>query len=242
MNKARMKILQALPVILTILFFAMRVSAQQEDLCLWSKFNIEKALSSRISVFFNQETRLQENITRPDELYLETSGTLKAGKGLKFSLGYRFSGKYNAEKYYSLGMRYHHRTFFDINYKVKSSQFTFLYRSRIQEELKNYYSSDKGKVPEWYWRNKFEAKYRIRRFEPYIGLEPHFQIRDPRNPLADYSLNRIWIFAGIDITIVKNQILEIYYMIQREWNMPMPVNKYIIGIEYSINLPHVKHK
>ncbi|MEI7663338.1 MAG: DUF2490 domain-containing protein [Bacteroidota bacterium] len=237
-----MKRLLALPLILAFLTFAQTAAGQQDDMCLWSKFTIEKALSARYSVYVTQESRLRENISRPDELYLEGGGSMKAGYGLKLSMGYRFSGNFDDVKYYSLGMRYHHRGFLDLDYKVRRGQFTFNFRARLQAEFKNVYSSDKGKVPEWYWRDKFEVKYRIRRFEPYLGVEPHFQIIDPRNPEGNFSVNRLWIFAGVGYSVMKHHTVGIYYMVQREWKVPTPQNKYIIGIEYSISLPHGKKK
>jgi len=242
MNSGGMQRRLLLPAILILLALARQAAGQQDDMCLWSKFSIEKSLSSRYSVFITQEFRLRENLTRPDELYIEAGGSVKAGKGLKFTLGYRFSGNYDNQKYYSLGMRYHHRGFVDLDYKVRRGQFTFNFRARLQAEYKNIYSSDKGKVPEWYWRDKFEVKYRAGRFEPYVGIEPHFQIMDPRNPTGNFTINRLWVIAGIDVSIVKHQTLGIYYMIQREWKMVTPQNKYIIGIEYSINLPHGRKK
>ena len=242
MNETRMKKLTLPAVMIVLLAFATHAAAQQDDLCLWSKFSIEKALSSRYSVFLTQEFRLRENMTRPDEVYLEAGGSVKAGNGLKFSLGYRFSGNYDDLRYYSLGMRYHHRVFADIDYKVRRGQFTFLLRSRVQAEVKSYFSSDKGKVPEWYLREKLEVRYRIKRFEPYAGLEPHFQVYDPRNPEGNSTVNRLWVFAGVNYSVMKHHTIGLYYLVQREWKMPTPQNKYIIGFEYSINLPQGRKK
>ena len=216
--------------------------AQQSDAGLWSKFTLEKELRGKWSLFVEQEIRCKENYSQLDRLYTEIGGSYKPVKGLKISLAYRFLAKQDLQKYYWNDLRFGHRAILDISYKYRVSSLTFLYKTRFESELKYVYSSDKGGVPAWNWKNKFEIKYRIMRLEPYIGTELRCQFRDPRHPESDWSCNRIWIYAGVNVSIIKNQTLGIYYLVQKEWNLVAPVDRYILGIEYSILLPSGKKK
>jgi hypothetical protein len=73
---------------------------------------------------------------------------------LKVALAYRLIEKYQLDDSYS----FRHRLMLDIILRKKFEHITLSYRQRLQSEVRDVQSSEKGGVPEWYSRNKIEVK------------------------------------------------------------------------------------
>lgn len=97
-----------------------------------------------------------------------------------------------------------------------------------------------GKIPEWFWRSKFELKYDLNKYTPYIGVELRYQIKDPRNPEFNNGFHRSRTFAGVNYKINKRNSFGIYYLIQNEFEVFDPQTLYILGVEYAISLGSFK--
>jgi hypothetical protein len=67
-------------------------------------------------------------------------------KNIETSLDYRFINKLN--KYQDLSFR--HRLYWTLTLKKKIKPIVFVYRHRIQYELVDIYSSEKGQIPHYY--------------------------------------------------------------------------------------------
>jgi hypothetical protein len=204
----------------------------QPDAGMWNTFSIEKEITKKFSVSIDEELRLKENFSRLNLLYTNFGLNLKIIKGFKASLTYRLIEKYNIDNMFG----FRNRLMLDLSYKYRIRKISLSYRSRFQSEFKNYHSTELGKIPEWFWRNKFEIKYNSEKYEPYIGTEIRYQIRDPRNPDFDMGWHRIRMFAGLDYNITKKQSIGIYYLIQRELSVDDPQDLYILGLQYSFTL------
>jgi hypothetical protein len=210
-----------------------KLYSQQSDAGMWNTFSIEKRITKKYSIGIDEELRFKENFTRLNLLYTNLGIIFRPNKEIKLAFIYRLIEKYEEDDYFS----YRNRLMLDISYKYKIKSFSLSYRSRVQSEVRNYYSSEKGKVPEWFWRNKFEVKYSIKKYSPYVGTELRYQFTDPRNPETDFGWHRIRIFGGVDYKINNQNTCGIYYLIQKEWLTLNPQNLYILGLEYSIDLP-----
>jgi hypothetical protein len=203
---------------------------------LWTTFSVEKPLSKKVSLNFDEELRLRDFCTDLNLVYTNLGVSYKPVKRLKIDLTYRWTEKYvdyeKADGWFST----RHRLMFNVSYKYKINNIILAYRTMIQSEFKNYNSSSKGKVPEWFWRNKFEVKYEIKKFTPYIGTEVRYQIKDPRNPYADMGFHRIRMFAGCDYKINKRNSVGAYFLAQREFGVVHPEGQYVLGLQYEIVL------
>jgi hypothetical protein len=211
--------------------------SQSADNGLWTTVQVEKEFPKRWSVFIEEEVRLKENGSQLDRIYTEIGGSYRFFKGFKVSAGYRFIEKADPEVYYIDDLRFAHRLMGEVSYRYHYSSFTFLLKTRIEGEMKYIYSSEKGKVPGYDWKNKFEVKYRIMRFEPFAGVELRYQFTDPRHPESNLLLNRAWIYAGVDFSLFRYQTIGLYYLRQQEWNLVNAENKNVLGIQYSLTLP-----
>ncbi|MFH0895527.1 MAG: DUF2490 domain-containing protein [Bacteroidota bacterium] len=217
-------------ITLFFLFFAFTARAQVKDAGLWTTLSVEKDFSKKISMSIDEEMRLIENCSRIDLFYTNFGMTYKFNKQIRVGFTYRLTEKKQDNNMFSI----RNRLMLDLTYKRKFYGFIFQYRSRIQSEIRNYYSSETGKIPSWDWRNKFEVKYDKDQFVPYAGTELFLQLNDPNDPETNRMMPQIRCFAGMDYKINQNNTLGMYGLINKEINVSNPVTTYIFGIQYAI--------
>lgn len=203
------------------------------DAGMWTTFSLEKELSSKFSISLDEEFRLKENFTMLNLFYTNLGFAYKPSKRLKLALTYRLVEKW---KYEDEHFSFRHRLMFDVSYKYKLKGWTISYRSRIQSEVRDMYTSELGKIPECYWRNKVDIKYKIRRYIPFTGTEFRCQITDPRNPESNFLWHRVRLYAGAEYEINPRNTFGVYYLHQREFNIPEPEYLYIVGLQYTLTL------
>ena len=208
-------------------------AAQYDDAGLWTTVNVEKKLRNNFHVLLTQEFRLKENFSQINLFYTDIGFGYRPLNFLKVELAYRLVEKRLITDFYST----RHRLMLDITLKKKLGYFDVAYRHRLQREVRNVNSSENGRVPEWYSRNKLTVKYDLqKKYTPYISTELRYQIDDPRNIESDQTWHRARYASGIDYELNKKNKFGLYYLIQREWNVSLPENLYIIGLEYTMSL------
>ena len=143
-----------LSVILCFLYPAISI-AQKSDTWQWSTLSIDDKITNKLSLSLEEELRLYDNVSRIYLAYTNFGAVYKINKYVKVSLVYRFLQKSRDDNTYSL----RHRFYNDIAFKYKINPVTFTYRSRLQAQFRDLYSSDEGKVLEKYWRHKFDFKF-----------------------------------------------------------------------------------
>lgn len=199
----------------------------------WNTFNVDYKLNKKLSGVFTEELRFKENFSRLNLFYTNLGLEYKFSDFFKAALVYRFIEKFQDDNSFS----FRHRLMLDLTIKKKFGKIGFSYRQRIQAEKRDIYSSDIGYLPEWYSRNKFTLKYDTdKRYTPYVAVELRYQFRNPREWQSDKTWHRSRYSIGIDYKINKKSTFGLYYLIQREFNVVLPQNLYIVGLEYSISL------
>jgi hypothetical protein len=224
-------------ILLMIMAFAIKGYAQVEpDNGLRTELAIEKRLGKKFAIELEEELRFNQNISRFDLLHSSLGASYRPIQPLKFALTYRFTSKHTLKEEYS----FRHRLALDVFFRYEVSDFRFIYRNRIQSELKNYLTSTLGKNPAWQWRNKFTLKYSFKDISPYFGAEFYYQITDARNPILDRSWFKHKIFAGIDYKLNKRNELGIFILAQRGVDYDDPRDLNVLGLKYSLTLPRKK--
>jgi hypothetical protein len=205
--------------------------AQNEDLNLWTSAGIEKKLSRRFSIALSEELRLKENISQFDMTYTNLGVKFKLSKKIRLSLYYRFIQKQRLDE----SMSFRHRIYGDVSFHFKFNRFLIVDRIRYQAQVKDYYSSEFGSLPEDNLRNRLELKYDIKKkpIMPYIGGEIAYQFMNPAKPEQADQLNLARIFTGLEFTILDNHSLDLFYMVQQELNVKKPMRDYVIGLSYG---------
>ncbi len=221
----------------TLFFFICQKKAVAQvvypDAGSWNTCNIEYKFNKKITGLFTEELRFKENFTRLNLFYTNLGIEYKFSDFFKAALVYRFIEKYQDDNSFS----FRHRLMFDLTVKKKFGKIGISYRQRIQAEERDIYSSDTGNLPEWYSRNKFTFKYDTdKRYTPYAAVELRYQFRNPREWQSDKTWHRSRYSLGVDYKLNKKSTVGLYYLIQREYNVVLPQNLYIVGLEYSLSL------
>ncbi len=199
-----------------------------KDAWLWGTLSLDKKLSKKFTVDLDEELRMFDNMSRVNLFFTNLSLEYKLSKTFHFAVAYRFINK-NQDTYYSQ----RHRVYVDASYRKKWKQFTFVYRLRLQGQMRDIHSSDKGYSVETYMRHKFDLQYSYKKFKPYLAAEFRYQFTNPRDPGGDDLWDRGRYYAGCEYDFNKKNELNLYYMIQHDYNIPFYEEDFTTGIQFT---------
>ena len=210
-----------------------QVKPTYSDAGSWNTINLDYAISKKMTMVYTQEMRIKENYSRLNLFYSEFGLDYSINKYIKTSISYRFTQKLKDENWFG----FRHRFTWDVNFKYKLNKLSLAYRNRIQGEYKDTYSSENGKIPEWYLRSRGSVSYQLnKKISPYFSTEFRFQLRDVNNIESEGKWHRVRYQTGIDYRLNDFSKIGIYYLIQQEFNSNTIENQYITGLEYSLSL------
>lgn len=127
----------------------------------------------------------------------------------------------------------------DVILKKKFQKLILSERIRYQIEVQDLYTSKKGKLAEQFLRFKTDLKYSINeKITPYISCELRYQIRSPRGDgtVFNNGFHRVRNVAGFEYQLNKKNAVNLYYLMQTEFNISTPESIYILGIAYSLTI------
>lgn len=218
-----------IPFIVSLFLFISGTYGQMNDAGLWTSLTFEAKLIKKLSATISQEYRFNENVTELGTWINEAGLEYKLNKYLKASVNYRFTLKRMTNNLYSP----RHRFFLDIKAEKKIKPIIFQFRTRFQEEWADVNRSPESGFAGYYSRNKFTFKLDLdKKWEPYFSLELFSPVRHDQ----PYIFDDIRCAAGVELALSKHHKLDLYYMIQRELNVNMPVTDFIGGIGYQYKL------
>jgi hypothetical protein len=217
--------LRYFPLFLLITLLPLLAAAQTNDAQLWTSFNLEKKLNKKLSAALSEEFRFTENITELGTYFTDLSLSWKISKNWRFGGGHRFTCKRNLDDSYSKRNRF----YIDLAYRNKIDKLSITIRGRLQSVYVDYNSSPTGHDPLYYNREKLTLKYDLeKRYTPYVNAEMFLPLQS-EDPLY---INAMRYCAGIEYAFDKRNSLDVYYMIQREYNVKNPETDFVTGIGY----------
>lgn len=234
LNIPHLKTLTAVVLFFSFSFSGNTVMAQDTPgLGSWTTATLEYGLNKRWSGFVSEEFRLKEDFSRLNLFYTCVGFEYKITKNIKSSLAYRFTQKFKQDNFFS----FRHRVQWDVTVKKGFGKFDLSYRHRLQSEVKDVYSSDIGRLPDWFSRSKFQVKYDTDKpYTPYFSVELRYQIQDHQNPVSNLYWHRIRYQGGLDYKLNSRNNLGLYYLLQDEFDTEDPARVYVIGLEYTFKL------
>lgn len=228
-----------LTAILLLTAFALptkRANAQTEDFGAWFGFNLEKEIKDwTFSV--GEELRTTDAISDFYGSYTSLGIDYSPFKHLKFGTSYQFI-LYNDTEYDDIQPR--HRLNFQTTGDLKWNNFKFSLRERLQMTFKDESERDYKMNPKTRWRNRLEVEYNIpkSKFTPAFSVESYYQLNNPDGNKFDgirYKLTGAY-------KINKRNKLEVYAQYDNEINVKDPVDRTVLGIEYTLKLGKKKNK
>lgn len=218
-------------IIFTLLFcIPVLVFAQQNDFESWYNVKASGKLSKKITVKLGEEIKLFDNSTRISEHHTELGINYKIWKNKLVASGaYRFIKE---QQFNTLYCNYHRITL-NLRYRYKIDRFRFYYRVRYQLKYQNGYAQDHNLDNSIFIRNKIQVKYNIKGFKgsPFIHYENFHSITKTINQVDKYSIG-----AGCDYNISEKFDFSLEYMLRKQLNNDIPLNRYILSFSLSYNI------
>jgi hypothetical protein len=219
-----------LALLLSSIFLTEGKAQITKDAGLWTSITADYNFSMELSAQLNQEFRFNENISELGSYFTEVGVMYKfLDRKLRTSFNYRFANKRRLDDSYSKRHRYN----IDIAYREKAGPLALTFRTRFQSQYRNVLSSDDGRIPTNYWRNRIGLKMDLdKKYRPYFGAELFTDIAERVNDNIRFTF-------GVDYELNKIHNLSFFWMHQREFNVRRPVYDYVFGIGYSINVDYL---
>ncbi len=221
-------------VILLIIIPLWSHAQSKADWAMWNSINISYSLTKKYNFLFSEEVRLKTNISELNLINTNIGIEREFNHGFKTALIYRFIQKYQEEE---TTISFRNRLMWDTSFRKKVKKSSFSYRSRLQAEVKNYFTTKNGEKIEWFWRNKFGYKYELnKKFAAEFSTEFRYQIDDPRSVKYNHQWNRNRYQLGLNYKINKLKSLSVYYLFQDEHGKKNNEDLNIVGLEFNVEL------
>jgi hypothetical protein len=215
-----------LSFVIAFFFSTQNNNAQNNDAAFWENICLQKKVTSNTTIHFNQEGRINQNITRFYYNYADIGISYKFNKHISLMCDYVFIQKKKQTDFWSI----HHQAYIGLTLKKKVGSFTISDRIMSEIVYSEIYSSEDGMKPNYHLRNKITVKYNhYSRYTYYIASELYYKINMPKGR----QLDRMRYFAGIFYELNKINEIELYYLYENNFNTNNPINNSVIGIGYE---------
>jgi hypothetical protein len=204
------------------------------DAQIWENISVSKDIFRNYNLHFNHEGRITNNASLFYYAYGDFGLTRILNKHFRITLDYVLVWKQTFTR-----TSWRHQWYVAGTFKQKFlKRFQIDVRSMYQKQYQDIYSSDLGRYPDDYLRNKITLKYAFEhypfyRFSPYLATESYYHL----NNNNDYGpeFDRMRYFAGVYYSFSKQQALEFYYLIEKNFNINSPSVNFVTGIGYSFD-------
>ena len=203
--------------------------SQVNDFAIWTGAAVKHKINSNLDVQVKGQLRFNENVTELGALYAQADGEYSLSNSFSVGLAYRFERKRRTDDFY--GSR--HRINLNASYKVESGNFDVSLRERFQTQYSDVNSSKDGKIADYYLRSKLTTKYKISKSaDGYVSGELWYALNNGGNKQFD----NVRYSGGLEYQLNGRNGIELFFLIDKEFNVRHPSANYVAGIMYSYSL------
>lgn len=226
-----MKLLKKIFMVVLISGTTFLVDAQESDFGTWIEIGLEKQITKKLRLEFEEEIRVFKNFGEFDRFATGIGGAYTFNKYLRAGAGYSwlYKHRFNKELW-----EHRHRFHFYVRGRYKFDRFTFTLRERLQTTFVDESIPGFGYNPRTYLRSRLQAAYNIKGsvLAPFTSAEMYYQLNNPKGNQIDnmrYTLGTNW---GIS----KNFDLDSFFRLDQEINVKNPVSYWILGFSFNFSL------
>ena len=163
----------------------------------WTSVGFDKKLPYSFKLQFEQELRIDNQLSTFKQTFSEFSLSYSVFKGFKIELPFRYMTYKDKTK---------QRVSFSGSYKYSFKPVSLKHRTKYQRTY------EKGEIPEELIRNKLSINYRLnKKIEPYVSGE-FIQLLDATN----YPLDETRFSFGLTYKLPKKNSIKIFYTLKNE--------------------------
>ena len=201
-----------------LLIICIQSSYGLDDNQSWTSVGFEKKLPYSFKLQFEQELRLDNQLSTFKQTFSEFSLSYSVFKGFKIELPFRYMTYKDKTK---------QRVSFSGSYKYSFKPVSLKHRTKYQRTY------EKGEIPEELIRNKLSINYRLnKKIEPYVSGE-FIQLLHATN----YPLDETRFSFGLTYKLPKKNSIKIFYTLKNEDKTKKnPDEIGVFGLSYNFSL------
>ena len=201
-----------------LLIICIQSSYGLDDNQSWTSVGFEKKLPYSFKLQFEQELRLDNQLSTFKQTFSEFSLSYSVFKGFKIELPFRYMTYKDKTK---------QRVSFSGSYKYSFKPISLKHRTKYQRTY------EKGETPDELIRNKLSINYRLnKKIEPYVSGE-FIQLLDATN----YPLDETRFSFGLTYELPKKNSMKIFYTLKNEDKTKKnPDEIGVFGLSYNFSL------
>ena len=201
-----------------LLYLFIQYSFGIDDTHTWTSIGCEKKLPHSLSLEFEQELRIKDQLSTFSQTFSEVSLSYKVIDGLNISIPYRYAVFDDKIK---------QRLSLGASYKYNFNPISLKYRTKLQQ------SFEKEKTHEYLIRNKLIIVYKLRkRIEPYCSGELFHKFNKSNNELDEYRVS-----FGLAVDLPRKSSIKIFYIFKNEdLTRANPDKINVFGLSYTFKL------
>ena len=201
-----------------LLIFCIQSSYGLDDNQSWTSVGFEKKLPYSFKLQFEQELRLDNQLSTFKQTFSEFSLSYSVFKGFKIEFPFRYMAYKDKTK---------QRVSFSGSYKYSFKPVSLKHRTKYQRTY------EKGEIPEELIRNKLSIMYKLnKKIEPYVSGE-FIQLLNAQN----YPLDETRFSFGLTSELPRKNSIKIFYTLKNEdktKNNPDEIG--VFGLSYNFSL------
>ena len=201
-----------------LLIICIQSSYGLDDNQSWTSVGFEKKLPYSFKLQFEQELRLDNQLSTFKQTFSEFSLSYSVFKGFKIELPFRYMAYKDKTK---------QRVSFSGSYKYSFKPVSLKHRTKYQRTY------EKGEIPEELIRNKLSIMYKLnKKIEPYVSGE-FIQLLNAQN----YPLDETRFSFGLTYELPKKNSMKIFYTLKNEDKTKKnPDEIGVFGLSYNFSL------
>lgn len=205
--------------------------AQNTDFGTWVGVEFEKGISKKLSVEFEEEVRIFQDLTEIDRFATSLGGAWTFNKYLRAGAGYTWLYKHRVNREL---WEHRHRYQIYLRARYKIDRFTLTLRERFQSTYRDESVEGFKYNPRNYLRSRLQVAYDIRgaKIAPYTSAEMYYQLNNP----GGNEMDNMRYTLGADWPINKTLDMDTYLRLDQEMNVKNPVSYFILGIVLKVGL------
>ena len=198
-----------------LFFLCIQCSYGLDDNESWTSIGFERNLPYSLELEFEQELRLNNQLSTFKQTFSEVSISYEVFDGLKIQIPYRYA---------IFEKKIKQRLSFNGSYKYSFNPISLKYRTKFQRTY------EKEELPDDLIRNKFTIEFKLsKKIEPYVSGELFHLYNTDHNQLDEYRVS-----FGVAVDLPRKKSIKIFYTYKKEditKSSPDKIN--IFGLAYS---------
>ncbi|MFT6282008.1 MAG: hypothetical protein ACJA0U_002141 [Salibacteraceae bacterium] len=214
------------------------LSSAQSDFGVWTGGDVRVPITKKLDAGMQLESRFSNNVSTVDKSFLSPYVKFNLHKHIGLGLAYRFgnsptAGLFGGETYHRIGL--------DANFKDLLELFMEKTKLELDARLRYTHGWDRGDLNKDNFRTRVKLSYDLpkTKLKPHVAAEFFLHFNDQitytsTGVTGNHRFNKYRLRLGLEYPINKRHELNLYYIVQPEFESPD--TDFILGLGYKFKI------